>query len=53
MIRKSTDNLISAIKEDIIRFIAGCDELMFNERDFQMKLAVSLLATGAYDDVEV
>ncbi len=26
---------------------------MFNERDFQMKLAVSLLATGAYDDVEV
>lgn len=33
--------------------MAGCDELMFNERDFQMKLAVSLLATGAYDDVEV
>lgn len=45
-------NLVSEVAADIHRFIGQLKELMFNERDFQMKLAVWLLASGAYDDVE-
>lgn len=46
-------SLATTVDKHIREFMAGCDGLMFNERDFQMKLAVSLLAKGTYDDVEV
>lgn len=46
-------SLATIVDKHIREFMAGCDGLMFNERDFQMKLAVSLLAKGTYDDVEV
>lgn len=45
--------MLSTIGEDIRRFAGQCCELMFNERDFQMQLALFLNQTGHYDDVEV
>ena len=39
--------------EDITAFIERQQELMVNERDFQMQLAVALRNSGKYDDVEV
>lgn len=45
--------LIDNLRIDIVNFIENHDELMFNERDFQMQLAVDLRASGRYDDVEV
>lgn len=46
-------NLISTVACDIRDFIERQEELMFNERDFQMQLAVYLRSTGKYDDVDV
>lgn len=45
--------MLSTLKGDIIRFIEHQQELMFNERDFQMQLALALRSSGHYDDVEV
>lgn len=45
--------LISELSRDIEEFIKRQEELMFNERDFQMQLAVALRASGKYDDVDV
>ncbi len=41
------------LADHITTFIEHQQELMFNERDFQMQLAVYLHASGMYDDVEV
>lgn len=46
-------DLISTLKTDIVAFIEQQEELMFNERDFQMQLAVYLRQSGRYDDVDV
>lgn len=46
-------SLIEKLAEDVTAFIEHQQELMFNERDFQMQLAVALRASGHYDDVEV
>lgn len=46
-------NLVETVKQDIIQFMTNNHELMFNERDFQMRLAVYLRETGKYDDVDV
>lgn len=45
--------MLSTVGEDIRRFARQCCELMFNERDFQMQLALFLNQSGHYDDVEV
>lgn len=45
--------LIDNLRIDIATFIDYQQELMFNERDFQMQLAVALKASGRYDDVDV
>lgn len=45
--------LIQQLSSHIIAFIERQQELMFNERDFQMQLAVALRESGEYDDVEV
>ena len=45
--------LIAGLTEDVAAFIERQQELMFNERDFQMQLAVALRASGHYDDVDV
>lgn len=45
--------LIDCLTVDITAFIEQQQELMFNERDFQMQLAVALRASGKYDDVDV
>lgn len=45
--------LIHSITSDITSFIERQQELMFNERDFQMQLAVALRESRRYDDVEV
>lgn len=47
------DRLVSQVAADVAAFIERQQELMFNERDFQMQLAVSLLQSGRYDDVDV
>lgn len=45
--------LIHLLYDHIKTFIEHQDELMFNERDFQMQLAVALRESGKYDDVDV
>lgn len=45
--------LIAQVSRDIGEFVRCQEELMFNERDFQMQLAVALRASGKYDDVDV
>lgn len=45
--------MVSLVTNDIRAFIERQQELMFNERDFQMQLAVYLRQTAHYDDVEV
>lgn len=45
--------LIHLLYDHIKTFIEHQDELMFNERDFQMQLAVALRESGNYDDVDV
>lgn len=47
------NTLIHSITSDITSFIERQQELMFNERDFQMQLAVAMRESGRYDDVEV
>lgn len=49
---KDTD-LLAVVKEDIVRFLNENDEFFFNERDFQMHLALALQKSDHYDDVDV
>lgn len=45
--------LIDNVIHDISYFLASNDEFFFNERDFQMHLALFLIKTGNYKDVDV
>ena len=47
-------NLIEIVQQDVFAFLWSNEELLFNERDFQMHLATWLHnSTNAYDDVDV
>ena len=47
-------NLIKTVEQEVLSFLKSNDELLFNERDFQMHLAAWLRNSGhAYDDVDV
>lgn len=46
-------NLKLQAKRDIEDFIQKRSDLIYNERDFQMQLAVAFMASGHYDDVDV
>lgn len=45
--------LTETVKSDITAFVNAQRELMFNEGDFQLQLAVYLLRSGHYDDLNV
>ena len=46
--------LIGLVKQDVFAFLESNDELLFNERDFQMHLANWLRkSSNRYDDVDV
>ena len=45
--------LIDLVRNDIKSFLTSNRELLFNERDFQMRLSLSLLASKHYDDVDL
>ena len=45
--------ILGKLTNEITTFIEHQQELMFNERDFQMQLALFLSATGHYDDIDV
>lgn len=45
--------LIDIVKNDVKSFMKTNSELLFNERDFQMRLSLSLLASEHYDDVDL
>lgn len=45
--------LVDIVQQDVHQFLTKNQELMFNERDFQMHLAVFLRETRKYDDVDV
>ena len=46
--------LVDLVKEDVFEFLKNNEELLFNERDFQMHLAIRLRSSANhYDDVDV
>ena len=46
--------LVDLVKEDVFEFLKKNEELLFNERDFQMHLAIWLRSSANhYDDVDV
>ena len=46
--------LVDIVRADVFAFLESNDELLFNERDFQMHLATWLRnSTNCYDDVDV
>ena len=46
--------LIDIVRQDVFAFLENNDELLFNERDFQMHLAMWLRnSSNRYDDVDV
>lgn len=48
------ENLLSIVKKDIHSFLRQNNEILFNERDFQMHLALWLKESASnYDDVDV
>lgn len=49
----SARSLADEIRRDIASFITSRRELMFNELDFQLRLALALLKSGRYDDIDV
>lgn len=53
MNEKTSSGLVADVEADIRGFIARQDELMFNEIDFQVQLAIYLRSSGQYDDVDV
>lgn len=46
-------DLIELVREDIHTFLKSNQELFFNERDFQMHLALWLKSLNKYDDVDL
>ena len=46
-------NLVDLAEQDVLDFLRTNQELLFNERDFQMHLATHLRQTKHYDDVDV
>ena len=46
-------NLADIAEQDVLDFLRINQELLFNERDFQMHLATHLRQTKHYDDVDV
>lgn len=47
-------NLIEIVQQDVFAFLESYNELLFNERDFQMHLATWLRnSINSYDDVDV
>ena len=42
-------SILATVKDDVIAFIESNSELFFNERDFQMHLAVYLRGLNKYD----
>ena len=46
-------SLLDIAKNDIIEFLNSNNELLFNERDFQMHLSMALRGSGHYDDVDI
>lgn len=48
------ESLVGLVRNDVCAFLESNDELLFNERDFQMHLATWLRnSTNRYDDVDV
>lgn len=48
------ESLVDIVREDVFAFLKSNEELLFNERDFQMHLATWLRGSAnAYDDVDV
>lgn len=46
--------LVDIVRDDILNFLDGCNELLFNERDLQMHLAMRLRESShGYDDVDL
>ena len=51
---KTAMTLVEQAKADIQQYLDRKNgELLFNERDLQMHLALHLISTGHYDDVDV
>ena len=47
-------SLIDIVRQDVFAFLKSNDKLLFNERDFQMHLAIWLRdSANSYDDVDV
>ena len=47
-------NLIEIVRQDVFAFLESYNELLFNERDFQMHLATWLRnSANHYEDVDV
>ena len=54
MIKHNNQKLDQIVQHDIITFLENNNELMFNERDFQMHLSTWLKHShNAYDDIDV
>ncbi|MGN0235199.1 MAG: hypothetical protein ACI4BD_02640, partial [Paludibacteraceae bacterium] len=53
IVENNDGHLVNITKRDIIAFMQNNQELLFNERDFQMHLAVWLRESKHYDDVDV
>lgn len=47
------DDLIAFVRDDIHAFMKNNQELFFNERDFQMHLAMWLKSLNKYDDIDI
>lgn len=46
-------NLVDLAKQDVLAFLRTNQELLFNERDFQMHLATHLRTNSKFEDVDV
>jgi hypothetical protein len=51
--KDTMNDLVTEVKNDISAFLEQNNELLFNERDLQMHLAIWLKRIGKYDDVDV
>lgn len=47
------DDLIAFVRDDIHAFMKNNQELFFNERDFQVHLAMWLKSLNKYDDIDI
>lgn len=47
------NKLKNIVKDDVSEFLRNLKDLLFNERELQIRLAVYLMETGHYDDVFV